>query len=209
MHWRLQYFSEVTRFVLIKRHIFTCWLRVKHNSWKQQLERKESDHIAQSIFHVHSNPSASVCISSYFRFVQVIGSSLLFVHDHTSKANVWMIDFGKTTPLPETRELLHNIPWAEGNREDGYLIGLTSLITSLSQAISVASWQQEDDCGGEKIQLHEVKWGSWLEQLEVRIRSDKTAAVTRWTADRRDGRGGIQTIELKIHWNVIVVVLFL
>ncbi|XP_036934048.1 inositol-trisphosphate 3-kinase A [Acanthopagrus latus] len=95
--------------------------------------------------------------SVFFRSHEVIGSSLLFVHDHTSKANVWMIDFGKTTPLPETRELLHNIPWAEGNREDGYLIGLTSLITSLSQAISVASWQQEDDCGGEKIQLHEVK----------------------------------------------------
>uniref|UniRef100_A0A671X6E2 Kinase n=1 Tax=Sparus aurata TaxID=8175 RepID=A0A671X6E2_SPAAU len=63
----------------------------------------------------------------------VIGSSLLFVHDHTSKANVWMIDFGKTTPVPETGELLHNVPWAEGNREDGYLIGLTSLITSLAK----------------------------------------------------------------------------
>ncbi|XP_044220535.1 inositol-trisphosphate 3-kinase B-like [Thunnus albacares] len=82
--------------------------------------------------------------SPFFRTHEVIGSSLLFVHDHSSKANVWMIDFGKTNPMPDTSELRHNVPWAEGNREDGYLIGLTSLITSLGQAISVASWQQEN-----------------------------------------------------------------
>ncbi|XP_044061072.1 inositol-trisphosphate 3-kinase B [Siniperca chuatsi] len=87
--------------------------------------------------------------SLFFRTHEVIGSSLLFVHDHSSKASVWMIDFGKTTPVPDTSELLHDVPWAEGSREDGYLIGLTSLITSLSQAISAASWQ-EDSCGGEK-----------------------------------------------------------
>lgn len=88
--------------------------------------------------------------SLFFRTHEVIGSSLLFVHDHHRRASVWMIDFGKTTQLPDTSELQHNVPWAEGSREDGYLIGLTSLITSLSQAISVASWQQEDSCGGEK-----------------------------------------------------------
>ncbi|XP_037637075.1 inositol-trisphosphate 3-kinase B [Sebastes umbrosus] len=88
--------------------------------------------------------------SLFFRTHELIGSSLLFVHDHSSKASVWMIDFGKTTPVPEASELRHNVPWAEGSREDGYLIGLTSLITSLSQAISVASCQQEDSCGEEK-----------------------------------------------------------
>lgn len=96
----------------------------------------------------------------------MIGSSLLFVHDHSSKASVWMIDFGKTTPVPDASELLHNVPWAEGSREDGYLIGLTSLITSLSQAISVASWQQEDGCGGENS----------VTQIQDQV--DKTAAVT-------------------------------
>lgn len=82
---------------------------------------------------------------------QVIGSSLLFVHDH-SKASVWMIDFGKTMPLPDSKEVQHGIPWVEGNREDGYLIGLTSILTALSQAISLAEGQQE---------------GSWVETWKV------------------------------------------
>uniref|UniRef100_A0A8C6U8A2 Kinase n=1 Tax=Neogobius melanostomus TaxID=47308 RepID=A0A8C6U8A2_9GOBI len=60
--------------------------------------------------------------------VLVIGSSLLFIHDHSNKASVWMIDFGKTVPLPDISD-----------REDGYLLGLTSLIASLSQAMHLAS----------------------------------------------------------------------
>ncbi|XP_053285269.1 inositol-trisphosphate 3-kinase A [Pleuronectes platessa] len=82
--------------------------------------------------------------SRFFRTHEVIGSSLLFVHDPSSMASVWMIDFGKTTPVQDTIKLRHNIPWVEGSREDGYLIGLTSLITSLSQAISAASFHKEE-----------------------------------------------------------------
>lgn len=93
---------------------------------------------------------ATLTIPLCFLIDQVIGSSLLFVHDH-SKASVWMIDFGKTTPLPDSQELRHNVPWSEGSREDGYLIGLSSLVASLAQAISVASWQQEESCEEEQI----------------------------------------------------------
>lgn len=63
--------------------------------------------------------------------LQVIGSSLLFIHDHTGKAQVWIIDFGKTTALPEGQTLKHDIPWLEGNREDGYVWGLVNLIHTL------------------------------------------------------------------------------
>ena len=39
-----------------------------------------------------------------------------------------MIDFGKTVALPDHQTLSHRLPWAEGNREDGYLWGLDNMI---------------------------------------------------------------------------------
>ncbi|XP_076877885.1 inositol-trisphosphate 3-kinase B isoform X2 [Brachyhypopomus gauderio] len=76
--------------------------------------------------------------SAFFNTHEIIGSSLLFLYDQTSKANIWMIDFGKTIPAPENVYLKHDVPWIEGNREDGYLIGLASLISLLHGAIAEA-----------------------------------------------------------------------
>uniref|UniRef100_A0A4W5NJB0 Kinase n=1 Tax=Hucho hucho TaxID=62062 RepID=A0A4W5NJB0_9TELE len=87
--------------------------------------------------------------SPFFKAHEVIGSSLLFVHDWTSKASIWMIDFGKTTPSPSTVQLRHDVPWAEGNREDGYLIGLAALTSLVGQAISQAACRQEENHGEE------------------------------------------------------------
>lgn len=50
-----------------------------------------------------------------------------------------MIDFGKTIPAPENMLLKHDVPWVEGNHEDGYLIGLDSLISLLCESITEAT----------------------------------------------------------------------
>lgn len=75
---------------------------------------------------------ATLEVSPFFKCHEVIGSSLLFIHDKKEQAKVWMIDFGKTTPLPEGQTLKHDVPWQEGNREDGYLSGLNNLIDILT-----------------------------------------------------------------------------
>lgn len=64
---------------------------------------------------------------------QVVGSSLLFVHDSQDNVGVWMIDFGKTEPLPPHVKINHRDTWVEGNHEDGYLFGLDNIVAILEE----------------------------------------------------------------------------
>lgn len=77
----------------------------------------------------------STCLqSNFFRTHELIGSSLLFVHDR-NKASIWMIDFGKTRPLISSMEIHHDRPWTRGSHEDGYFIGLDNLISLFQRII--------------------------------------------------------------------------
>nr|CAD7401469.1 unnamed protein product [Timema cristinae] len=74
--------------------------------------------------------------SSYFRRHEVVGSSIFMIYDDT-KVGAWIIDFAKTHPLPNGMTVNHRQPWVQGNREDGFLFGLDSLISVKCSTVSI------------------------------------------------------------------------
>ncbi|GAX73524.1 hypothetical protein CEUSTIGMA_g976.t1 [Chlamydomonas eustigma] len=101
--------------------------------------------------------------SEWFAGHELIGTSLLFVYDQSPDhqqscaigtsgleevslrmetrpivGSVWMIDFVHTHPARE-QPLTHEVQWKEGSQEDGYLIGLTSLISLLQDLLKKTS----------------------------------------------------------------------
>ena len=63
----------------------------------------------------------------------MVGSSLLFVHDESGRAGVWLIEFAKCCRLAHTVSVDHRSPWTPGNYEDGYLFGLDNLLSIFQQ----------------------------------------------------------------------------
>lgn len=73
--------------------------------------------------------------SDFFQTHEVIGSSLLFVHDR-NQASIWLIDFAKTVSLPSGTNITHTNEWIVGNHEDGYLIGINNLIQIFEEILA-------------------------------------------------------------------------
>lgn len=77
---------------------------------------------------------ATLDCSAFFQSHEVIGSSLLFVHDNLN-ASIWLIDFAKTVELPQNVAIDHNSAWTVGNHEDGYLIGINNMIDIFTELL--------------------------------------------------------------------------
>lgn len=86
---------------------------------------------------------ATLECSDFFTSHEVIGSSLLFVHDRT-QASVWLIDFAKTVVLPGHIKIDHNSVWSVGNHEDGYLIGINNLISIFEELRVIAEDEERE-----------------------------------------------------------------
>jgi len=87
--------------------------------------------------------------SEFFQTHEIIGSSLLFLHDRR-QASCWLIDFAKTGPLPDHITISHKKNWEVGNHEDGYLIGLNNIIDLFSMVANelLDSDQNNSDSSG-------------------------------------------------------------
>lgn len=144
MQWRETLSSTATlgfRIEGIKKADGTCNTNFKKTKHREQVMQALEDFVAGNtqilkLYLKRLEELRSVLEQShFFKSHEVVGSSLLFVHDASGKARVWMIDFGKTVPLPDTQTLDHRTPWVEGNREDGYLWGLDNLIDIFSSML--------------------------------------------------------------------------
>ncbi|KAK1150710.1 inositol-trisphosphate 3-kinase C-like [Acipenser oxyrinchus oxyrinchus] len=137
MQWRETLSSTATlgfRIEGIKKADGTCNTNFKKTKHREQVQQAFEDFVEGniSVLKIYlatlKELRTELEKSDFFKSHEVVGSSLLFVHDCTGLARVWMIDFGKTVKLPDSETLDHRIPWVEGNREDGYLWGLDNLV---------------------------------------------------------------------------------
>ncbi|XP_067099594.1 inositol-trisphosphate 3-kinase A [Osmerus mordax] len=151
MQWRETLSSTHTlgfRIEGIKKADGTCCTTFKKTRTSEDVTKVfrefvgDNTHISDTYLSRLTEIQQALKTSEFFKQHEVIGSSLLFIHDHTERAQVWLIDFGKTTALPEGHTLNHHVPWQEGNREDGYLLGLDNLILTLG-SVNTAGAKEE------------------------------------------------------------------
>lgn len=129
--------------------------------------------------------------SNFVQTHEFVGASLLFVVDH-HLAKVYLIDLAKTALLPEGQTLDHRSAWVMGNREDGILMGMDSLLELWTKNLK---YFEEHGCflnrldGGamralqQKLHSYQVDTSQWgkdgaksLEELYSEINEEK--AVT-------------------------------
>ncbi|XP_053333974.1 inositol-trisphosphate 3-kinase C [Clarias gariepinus] len=145
MQWREALSSTITlgfRIEGIKKSDGTCNTDFKKTKYKEEVIKALDDFVDRDVFLLTSYQKKLKELrlllenSDFFKKHEVVGSSLLFVHDRRGGLGVWMIDFGKTTKVPSDLVIDHRRKWVPGNHEDGYLWGLDNLINIFTEMIS-------------------------------------------------------------------------
>ncbi|KAK2827418.1 hypothetical protein Q7C36_018344 [Tachysurus vachellii] len=146
MQWRETLSSTATlgfRIEGIKKSDGSCNTNFKRTKYKEEVVQALDDFVDSNVLLLTNYQQRLKELrlvlekSDFFKTHEVVGSSLLFVHDQSGRAGVWMIDFGKTVSVPPPLTLDHRSPWVEGNREDGYLWGLDNFIDILTDMLAV------------------------------------------------------------------------
>ncbi|KOC59426.1 Inositol-trisphosphate 3-kinase A [Habropoda laboriosa] len=78
------------------------------------------------------NLRSKIEASEYFKTHEIIGSSIFMIYDD-DKVGVWLIDFAKTRELPNGQRVTHRKLWEESNHEEGFLLGLDNLISTMEE----------------------------------------------------------------------------
>lgn len=94
---------------------------------------RHSRSIQTSLIQGLENIRQTIEQSPFFMSHQIIGSSILLLHDRHEKCGTWVIDFSKTIPVEDGTVLNHRSPWQIGNHEDGFLHGLDNIIQFLKE----------------------------------------------------------------------------
>jgi 1D-myo-inositol-triphosphate 3-kinase len=77
---------------------------------------------------------AALVSSDFFKRHEVVGSSLLLLHDRHCEVGLWMIDFGKTVEVDRVLDhLTYDALTSPDAHEDGYLLGLDNLMSIIER----------------------------------------------------------------------------
>eukprot|EP00931_Biecheleriopsis_adriatica_P062746 TRINITY_DN37889_c0_g1_i1.p1 TRINITY_DN37889_c0_g1~~TRINITY_DN37889_c0_g1_i1.p1 ORF type:complete len:458 (-),score=111.38 TRINITY_DN37889_c0_g1_i1:49-1362(-) len=95
----------------------------------QEQEARLQKCVTQSILQQLKELQQVLMTSPFVKKRSLIGCSLLFAVDACGpKARVFMIDFAKSSLLPEGKRISHSNNWIPGNYEDGLFFGVESMI---------------------------------------------------------------------------------
>mmetsp|Transcript_50153 Transcript_50153/g.117164 ORF Transcript_50153/g.117164 Transcript_50153/m.117164 type:complete len:481 (-) Transcript_50153:146-1588(-) len=93
--------------------------------------------VADTLLELLRRMKQTMLMSKFVKGHSFVGASLLFIVDTQGpNVGVWLIDFAKTTAVPDGTEVTHSREWRKGNHEDGLFTGMDSIIYTWEQVLA-------------------------------------------------------------------------